>query len=251
MALISPADYRFDMGAEVALATRLYPRIAEEFFFVDVKEQNSHVNPEFTCLGAAYERNPEAAREAAKPYVIHALDISTSIAVRAPCGARFIVIYSRRMWQGASSRLAFTFDHEIGHQLVPSGYALDMAGRLMGESAADAFAALRALQRYGMEAGRKLLIRESTDRLTAPLRSHLKDDWEHLTGQVLNQIIRDCATKRFDAMSPDETVAEADHYATRFAPSLDHAKQQWALLNDIVDDEHIGNFGQEPQPAKK
>ncbi len=244
MTHIKPADYRFNYKAGVDLATSMYPQISDSFFFVDTREQNSHVNPVYECLGANWDKVKEAEglQEVVKYAVISTLEDSTSCACRTKTGHRFIVMYFRRMWQSASSNSAFTLDHELGHQLVPSGFGSSKV-RLDGESAADAFASLRTLQRFGTAAGRKLLIRASNARLLAPLNTHVEKDWIHLTGQVLMAIISDSDKKPFQDMSPEDTIAEAESYAQRYAPSRELAEEQWRRLNDIVDDTIIGNFG--------
>ncbi|MDF3022830.1 MAG: hypothetical protein K0R10_191 [Alphaproteobacteria bacterium] len=244
MGYIVPAEYRFDYKSEVALALQMYPQISDQFFFVEAVEQNSHVNPVFQGYGPLWDKHKEdaAAREAVKDTVIGVLGGSYSCATRHKSGLSYIVMYFRRMWQGASTTSAFTLDHELGHQLVPSGFG-DSAEKLDGESAADAFACLRTLQRFGPVVGRKMLIRESNQRLTAPLYTSRKNDWVHLTGQMLVQLIKDTEKKAFHELSPEDTIAEAEYYATRYAPTRAQAESQWARLNDLVDDQEIGNYG--------
>lgn len=102
---------------------------------------------------------------------------------------------------------AGTFDHETGHALAP-----DLDGTL-GENTADAYAAMRHLQRTGGEeksldycGWKRAFIFMTTGTVS------------HLTTFTLDKILCDRKTTDFLSLTPDETVAIAKEYARLNTP---------------------------------
>jgi hypothetical protein len=102
---------------------------------------------------------------------------------------------------------AGTFDHETGHALTP-----DLEGTL-AENTADAYAALRHLQRSGGDeksidyCGWKRAFIFMTTGMTS-----------HLTTFTVDQIICDTKAADFLSLTPEETAAVAKAYASMHTP---------------------------------
>jgi hypothetical protein len=98
----------------------------------------------------------------------------------------------------------FILYHEAGHALISP-----LPDTPAGEHAADAYAALRLLQRFGAEAA-PFLSRVSRLRTE---RAAISGSTSHLTTAVLDKIIRDSARRDFPRLTPAETVQLAKDYA--------------------------------------
>ena len=102
----------------------------------------------------------------------------------------------------------FKLYHETGHALIP-------CDPLSAEFAADAYAALRLLQRFGDEA-RPFLSMLSWARAVGSVFNGA----DHLTTTVLDKIIADSALhKNFSGLSPDATITLAKTYARDWKPA--------------------------------
>ena len=106
---------------------------------------------------------------------------------------------------------ASSFYHELGHLLCKNGFETD-GNNTLGESSADAYAALRLLQRYGDDA-RGLIARESWRRAAKFMNNFYGN---YLTSPVTAQILADAKDGRFDKLSPAETVTAAESYAEKY-----------------------------------
>jgi hypothetical protein len=103
--------------------------------------------------------------------------------------------------------------HETGHALIP-GHDVDN-NHPFRESAADAFAALLFLQRFGPEA-KDFLSKMSWNRAFEAVRG----DTSHLTTFVLDKIIADSAHEDFYNLSLAETIKLAETYAKKWTPKI-------------------------------
>jgi hypothetical protein len=101
----------------------------------------------------------------------------------------------------------FSFYHEAGHALVPNGH---VSAPIMSDAAADGYAALRLIQRFGQEAIPLLS-------LISWLRA-FSGEPTHLTTTVLDEIIADSATQNFSGLGPQETIDRAAAYAEELMP---------------------------------
>lgn len=229
LAFLDTKTFIFEFPKEVARAIALYPQLNDAVFFVETKQQNSP--GDFQCYGAAWDRhkNDPARVEQVRKSVVATRETGQARAVRSVTfpDMHYIVQYFPRMSRSALDNV-FTLDHELGHQLVPSGFEINSGNELMGESAADAFAALRFMQRFGREAGKDMLAKKSADRLLAPMTSsHYKGDWVHLTASVLLHIVREADISEFEQLTPEETVEMADHFARKYAPTEAQMRKYW------------------------
>src|SRR5262249_35008223 len=93
----------------------------------------------------------------------------------------------------------FTLLHETTHALIPTDDDLE------GEWAADAYAAIRLMQRFGKKAV-PLLSEISWHRAYTAVCSE-DNHTGHLTTAVLDKIIADSASRDFSRLDHDQTVA--------------------------------------------
>lgn len=121
--------------------------------------------------------------------------------------------YREAMPEEKEMSRADSFYHELGHLLCKHGFDIDKDNAL-GESCADAYAALRLLQRYGDDA-RGLIARTSWRRAAKFLENNAG---EYLTTPVTVRILADAADGQLAALSPAQTVAAAEDYARRYRP---------------------------------
>jgi hypothetical protein len=86
----------------------------------------------------------------------------------------------------------------------------------VAECAADAFASIRTIQRYGREDGRALLIQKMGRLLGKSVKEAM--DWEVglVRASVNAKIAADALTRDFTAITPIQALAVADEYAWRF-----------------------------------
>ena len=107
----------------------------------------------------------------------------------------------------------FTLYHETGHALITGGPRIDKT-HPYGECAADAYAALRFLRRFGDDA--KPIISMISWKRTYNAVNFL--DTTHLTTTVLDKIIADSATRDFSKLSEAQTIKLAAEYAKKWMP---------------------------------
>lgn len=115
----------------------------------------------------------------------------------------------------------FTLYHEFGHTLLTEGPAADKT-HTYEESAADAFAALCFLRRFGKEAAPLLSVVGWLRALHA-----VTGGTAHLTTTVLDKIIADADALDIGGLSLKEIAATAHDYATDWAP--DEARLKRAI----------------------
>jgi hypothetical protein len=114
--------------------------------------------------------------------------------------------------------LIYTLDHEIGHHIVTNGFSLDIN---LAESAADAFAVLRHVQRFGKESG---YTKDLCERMAT--RLILTGDSEHYTGAAIQRAmaVADERGDDFFNLPLRETAKLAAEIAAD--TQLDHARQK-------------------------
>lgn len=105
----------------------------------------------------------------------------------------------------------FSLYHEFGHTQIP-GPDVDKT-HVMSEASADAYAAIRLLQRFGTSVVPFLS-------MISWVRCYRAIDGspEHLTSPVLDKIIADAEIQDFSALSAGEAAVRADEYAKAWAP---------------------------------
>jgi hypothetical protein len=102
-------------------------------------------------------------------------------------------------------------EHEMGHLVTPTG----LDSRLM-EASADAYMALRLLQRFGEDAV-EILTGTSAERAYDIFTN--KAGYTYLTSPVIDQIIEDSRHRDFKALSPEQTANLATNYAQENYPT--------------------------------
>lgn len=128
---------------------------------------------------------------------------------------------------------AWTFDHELGHVLVPGGMA---AERLEQECLADVYASLRHYQRYGIDSNGvdDIILTRINNCIYAAPETDNGRQVEYYTNEVLEKLAR----KRHDLgimeMSPADTVSFArafvDRHPTR---NPTQAHKAFQFLTDV------------------
>lgn len=111
-----------------------------------------------------------------------------------------------------AAMLFFEFDHELGHMLTRAGRDLAGGTNPRAECAADAYATLRAIQRFGADAPH--LRAMAAYRARALITCNAKD---HVTTPLIDAILCDAARVDFSKLTPAETVMAANEYVTRYA----------------------------------
>ena len=116
----------------------------------------------------------------------------------------------------------YTLDHELGHVLL--NY-LFMNNKNHIESAADAFAAIRHLQRFNNNTQALSLLSCSRSYNMAYLGRT-----EYMTTPVIDQILKDSKHIDFKALSPEETIETAKNYTRKYTLSYPEiaAANNWA-----------------------
>lgn len=104
---------------------------------------------------------------------------------------------------------SFTFDHEVGHILSKR-----FGKKTLNECTADAFAALRHIQKFGKDPD--FLRHVSWFRAHGLLAYNHKI---HFTSPVIDRIIFDSQHQDFSKLSPQETLERAMKYADQYTPS--------------------------------
>lgn len=240
MACIRINDYRFDTAAEVAAAFAMFPQLRDKIFFVEAYKGGNAKDAPLACHGPAWEKHKDDPARVAevRGRLERTFSSGQSRAVRSGKFPDLWFIVLNMFDRRTAFQQVFTFDHELGHQLVPYGsFGATREGYLSGESAADAFGALRCFQRFGLEQGLELMSARAADGALALVKgtSHYTADWEHLTTQVLAQIVKEAPTANYGQLSPQETIDLADTLARRYAPDDKAAQEIWRRSRDLGD----------------
>lgn len=142
-------------------------------------------------------------------------DLTRSIAGRKP----------RPLPEELAQKTLMTLDHELGHLIVPKAYHVKN-GDSYAESAADAFSALRHVQRFGLmtDAIAVMIAQRALDALLDP------NTGGYFTAAALDRIEREKINANFAALTPEETRLYAARVARECAPS----PQEEARLKQLV-----------------
>jgi hypothetical protein len=201
---------------EVKKAVDDFPQLKGRFIFVNAVdgEANAFVDPELVNdaeLNQITADMTKQARKAGSAFAtklgrFHELDVMTYT----PLPFRMFTGKD----QPAERELMATFDHELGHLVVPGGYySKDPCFR---ETAADAFAVLRQAQRYGDadEAIKKAGWRRAFDFV-------MSGDAGHFTTLSIDEMKPLMDKLDVNAMTPDQTVKLAQRFALAHTPHAD------------------------------
>ena len=194
------ADIRFDFNKEVARAFHEFPQLLNHSAFVDFSD------PALTVI------HPQQHLTVPKSLKKKLDKIGSCVwPVKLTSGRYFnlVSLHPKKRLKALNDNTDKykTFDHEIGHCLILYKNAL------LGENAADAFAAIRYLQRFG---------RPEDLAIISAARSYNFMKWgdgKHLSSPVLNRIMEDSKSFDFKSLLPQETIQKAREYAERFTPT--------------------------------
>jgi hypothetical protein len=142
---------------------------------------------------------------------------------------------------------AFIFDHEIGHSICPDAYKGNRDN--LKECIADAYAAIRHYQRFGV--GSTAL--DSFAAMHAVGLVFRPDDGIHFTSPVVQHIIEDRKNIDFTSLTLEETAQIARRYAALYAPhssSVERLANKFQSFNEKLPDISNGDFSALRQLAK-
>ena len=123
----------------------------------------------------------------------------------------------------------FSLDHEVAHVVIPAaGYQNPYP---YVECVADAYAAIRCLQRFGDHAI-DFITYKSRDRADHFLATGRQT---HLTTLTLDRIILDAAHGAFDGLDNDAVIKRAIGYANSYTPTPAAMRKVSNILEDDVD----------------
>jgi hypothetical protein len=105
-----------------------------------------------------------------------------------------------------------TYDHEIGHIVTREGYGRRF-GANMGENVGDAFATIRHLQRFGLDADIKAF-----SEMRAVEFVFRRDRGDHFSTPTVDAILAAAATFDFKKLTPAQTAEAANNFAIAHAP---------------------------------
>lgn len=196
-------DKPFSVRDAALEAYALHPHISAQVFFIDGTDNTVHhpdpamalwasgvANLDFGIRGVLYARGKDR----------------MSVAAHALCGVRYVVMYPDNPLEQLYGKLMpetqrqyFTFDHELGHAIVRPGT----------EQAADAYAALRHVQRFGYDT--KWIRRVSLGRaLGAASQPSTRDAIDHYTSPILRRVVELAGTRDLTLLTPQQTIALAE-----------------------------------------
>jgi len=218
-------NYTFDFAEEVQrLINEMGPKAANILF------ANMSVRHDGTRLGAVFHQlmggknvTEEYAREAGQYAANRICEDPTrsSFAVQSDSETDFSAIifnqgtFTKNFFGPEYADLSslFTLYHEAGHILLPEGDEPDELHPYK-ECAADAYLALRFLQRFGSDAIPFLSMKSWMRSFAA-----FSGDTKHLSTAVLDKIIADSTTHDFTTYSHEKIVECAREYADQWTPT--------------------------------
>lgn len=206
---------RFDFNEAVQSTLRDHPALADKVVFVDVGDNlNTQGTP--TAIRRSGHLGPSR-RMAEHLEIVRRIGSSLSFSPDT-YGIGALLFHSGNNHAIFSkndpdvARFA-SFDHELGHLLTRSGFHYDPAQPL-AENAADAYAVLRHIQRFGNDT--PIPAHASTRRAQEFIFSGAGF---YLTSMTIDKIADDARGENFDKLTPQQTVERAEAYAREMAPT--------------------------------
>lgn len=144
----------FDFEAAVAEAYTQNPALADSVYFIDIsKGQMAHPDKAMMADVLAFISNSDAGRQFIQPKIDECRRHKTSYCHGGGGGSSFVYLYTGedrlRFFSGkvsAAEEMLFIFDHEFAHAHIP---AAQSDNRFLAETAADSYALIRHIQRFG------------------------------------------------------------------------------------------------------
>ena len=225
----------FDFGQAVAEAYALFPEVKEKVFFIDV-DAGKVVHPDTEIrerLVAAINAN-EDMRTDLNIEMYKRKGEKSSAVMEIGDGkdaVYFVFLYLQKDMTTAlggkhdlSENQHLVFDHETAHAVLKQAHG----PKLLSESTADAYAALRHFQRYGTENGtiEKLMKRRAA-------LGFMNQDGEHFTSPALEKVLSQKGKVDFDALSPAATAKLATRLAKQSALTPEALKKLSRSFNKL------------------
>ncbi len=210
----------FDYAAAVAQAWRDFPDSKDKVIFLDL------CKPVGQMLVYPAEGGREEMRKKVDGHGFLPRLIEEYVAKQGFCcmpgthGERYLLIYTQQQ-QGLdllgktatpAQELAFAFDHELGHAVIPDGASYG-SNDYIPECIADAYAVIRHFQRFGADSN-------ALDALAAARAYYMifkKERWDHFTSPVIAELLERRYEIDWNALSPQETAQLAHDFAFKYA----------------------------------
>jgi hypothetical protein len=166
------------------------------------------------AVAAELSKNTEAVREAVEErtaaiFRSHAAGLAYR---QYPLAGAKVDMIAVRLQSRDGHSVIFTFDHEIGHFVLKNGYPAAGVSAQKAECAADAFAMLRHIQRFGPHTNQ---VRNHAQGITYGII--LDNDTAHYTGKALQKAVRHAKQKDISGLSLKETAKLAEEIADECA----------------------------------
>jgi hypothetical protein len=207
-------------NAEVRKAVRDFPELNGKFLLIDTESKHVHssIDPDVTRVRSARDMDGIIAKVAQD-----SRKMGSSLAMKMDNVNLDIMAYTPlpfKLFTGQNDpnemEAMAVFDHELGHLVVRGGYYSE--DPCFRECAADSFAVLRHLQRYGekSEAIERAGWRRAFDFV-------MSGDAGHFTTLVIDEIksIKDKDRLNIAAMTPEQTARLAMRVALEHTPHPD------------------------------
>jgi hypothetical protein len=215
------STYKFDFVTEVNALRRLLGPKADEIFFVEVSVDQRAAEPATILRTVGNTPLAQQVCDRIKQAYKDAPGFSSFFSREEKYGIRtgFVAFRENEQAMGMFGenhkdmlRLFFLY-HETAHGLIVAGPRTDDDHPFL-ECAADAYAALRLLQRFGQDAV-PLLSLISWSRASLALTTGTT----HLSTFALDRIIAENASRNFSRLSHAEIIEKAATYATESTPA--------------------------------
>lgn len=202
---------------EVRKALKDYPQLQGRFMFINAPEDNAIVDVDHAALGVSDQKLQHIMGQVKQT----AEKAGSSMATKLGHDALDVLVYTPlpfKMFTGKDQtpemEAMAVFDHELGHLVVHGGYFSQ--DPTLRETAADTFAVLRHIQRYGEEskAIEKAGWRRAFDFV-------ISGDAGHFTMLTLDEVAKLKDTLDIKNMSPQQTADLASRLALEHTPHAD------------------------------
>lgn len=220
----SLANDNFDFKAIAHEIRRDFPDAASRMYFIDsFKNEYIRGHAEADARYDRYMAENNSLRICIANQIDKYAGEKNSVVVPGPQDDYFVLFYtgddSIRMLGPQTSlkqSLTFVIDHETGHVVTKQGRAGKLS-RTLHESTADAYAAMRQIQRFenGMRNVQNLRLRRAQRLVSLEGTRHA----DHFTSFVLDKIIETAHNLPLSKMTPQQTADLADRYALMHTPN--------------------------------
>lgn len=221
---MTAANDNFDFPALAAEIRRDFPLVADKVFFVDIfkKEHIDGHRGADARRDRLLKHSPQFSRQLESRMALYHAEKNSAV-LPAPEGCAFVLLYTgpdaismTGLQSGLCQNLTFIVDHEIGHLVTAYGMPRH-ASRTLHECSADAYAALRQLQRFenGMQGVEKLRLRRAQRLVSLEGMRHAS----HFTSFTLEKLIELTPHLPLGQLSAQQTAELAARIAIAHTPN--------------------------------